>query len=60
VTLNESILKTNSVLAVWHSELMKPTARGQGLSVELAITIFGVMLSYWTGTPFWLTNLDEI
>lgn len=28
---------------------MKPTARGQGLSVELAITIFGVMLSYWTG-----------
>ena len=27
---------------------MKPTARGQGLSVELAITIFGVMLSYWT------------
>lgn len=26
---------------------MKPTSRGRGLSVELAITIFGVMLSYW-------------
>jgi hypothetical protein len=28
---------------------MKPTSRGRGLSIELAITIFGVMLSYWTG-----------
>jgi hypothetical protein len=28
---------------------MRPSARGQGLSIELAITIFGVMLSYWTG-----------
>ena len=27
---------------------MKPTSRGKGLSVELAINIFGVMLSYWT------------
>lgn len=35
-------------LAVWHSELMKPADRGRGLSVELAITVFGVMLSYWT------------
>ena len=26
---------------------MKPTSRGKGLSVELAINIFGVMLSYW-------------
>lgn len=37
-----------ATIPVWHSELMKPTARGQGLSIELAITIFGVMLSYWT------------
>jgi Sugar (and other) transporter len=28
---------------------MKPSLRGRGLSIELAITIFGVMLSYWTG-----------
>lgn len=27
---------------------MKPTSRGKGLSIELAINIFGVMLSYWT------------
>lgn len=27
---------------------MKPVDRGRGLSIELAITIFGVMLSYWT------------
>ena len=46
------------MLAVWHSELMKPTARGQGLSVELAITIFGVMLSYWTGKPSPSLSLD--
>lgn len=37
----------NQNTAVWHSELMKPTSRGKGLSVELAINIFGVMLSYW-------------
>ncbi|KAK6369478.1 hypothetical protein LTS17_009384 [Exophiala oligosperma] len=35
-------------IPVWHSELMKPNSRGKGLSVELAINIFGVMLSYWT------------
>ncbi|KAJ9658810.1 hypothetical protein H2201_007668 [Coniosporium apollinis] len=29
-------------------QLMKPTLRGRGLSIELAINIFGVMLSYWT------------
>lgn len=34
-------------IPVWHSESMKPTARGKGLSVELAINIFGVMTSYW-------------
>jgi hypothetical protein len=28
---------------------MKPTLRGQGLSIELAITIFGVMTAYWIG-----------
>lgn len=38
--------------AVWHSELMKPALRGRGLSIELAITIFGVMLSYWVGKTF--------
>lgn len=27
---------------------MKPTSRGKGLSIELAINIFGVALSYWT------------
>ncbi|GAB1217460.1 hypothetical protein ATERTT37_006699 [Aspergillus terreus] len=32
---------------VWHSELMKPSSRGKGLCIELAINIFGVMLSYW-------------
>lgn len=26
---------------------MKRTSRGKGLSIELAINIFGVMLSYW-------------
>ncbi|KAL5351307.1 hypothetical protein ACLOAV_003161 [Pseudogymnoascus australis] len=36
-----------ATIPVWHSELMKPTLRGKGLSIELAITIFGVMLSYW-------------
>jgi hypothetical protein len=33
--------------AVWHSELMKASNRGKGLCIELAINIFGVMLSYW-------------
>lgn len=36
-----------ATIPVWHSELMKPTSRGKGLSVELAINIFGVMMSYW-------------
>ncbi|EHA56883.1 sugar transporter STL1 [Pyricularia oryzae 70-15] len=36
-----------STIPVWHSELMKATKRGKGLCVELAINIFGVMLSYW-------------
>ena len=31
---------------------MKPALRGRGLSIELAITIFGVMLSYWVGKTF--------
>lgn len=34
-------------IAVWHSELMKAESRGQSLAIELAINIFGVMLSYW-------------
>lgn len=33
--------------AVWHSELMEAKNRGRGLAIELAINIFGVMLSYW-------------
>ncbi|RSL92304.1 hypothetical protein CEP52_013880 [Fusarium oligoseptatum] len=36
-----------STIPVWHSELMKAKNRGRGLAVELAINIFGVMLSYW-------------
>ncbi|ENH75036.1 Sugar transporter STL1 [Fusarium oxysporum f. sp. cubense race 1] len=36
-----------STIPVWHSELMKASNRGRGLAIELAITIFGVMLSYW-------------
>ncbi|KAH7383776.1 general substrate transporter [Pyrenochaeta sp. MPI-SDFR-AT-0127] len=36
-----------STIPVWHSELMKANDRGKGLCIELAINIFGVMLSYW-------------
>jgi MFS family permease len=36
-----------STVPVWHSELMKAEKRGKGLSVELAINIFGVMTAYW-------------
>ena len=36
-----------STIPVWHSELMKATKRGQGLCIELAINIFGVMSAYW-------------
>ncbi|KAF5022477.1 hypothetical protein F66182_5449 [Fusarium sp. NRRL 66182] len=36
-----------STIPVWHSELMKADDRGRGLAIELAINIFGVMLSYW-------------
>ncbi|KAJ4007233.1 hypothetical protein NW766_009912 [Fusarium irregulare] len=36
-----------STIPVWHSELMKANNRGKGLAIELAINIFGVMLSYW-------------
>ncbi|KAJ8114863.1 hypothetical protein OPT61_g3349 [Boeremia exigua] len=36
-----------STIPVWHSELMKANDRGRGLCIELAINIFGVMLSYW-------------
>lgn len=34
-------------LAVWHSELMQANVRGRGLCIELAVTIFGVMIAYW-------------
>ncbi|KXT15256.1 hypothetical protein AC579_4849 [Pseudocercospora musae] len=36
-----------STIPVWHSELMKAEKRGKGLSIELAINIFGVMTAYW-------------
>ncbi|EME44677.1 hypothetical protein DOTSEDRAFT_24674 [Dothistroma septosporum NZE10] len=36
-----------STIPVWHSELMQAHKRGKGLSVELAINIFGVMTAYW-------------
>ncbi|KAJ9149337.1 Sugar transporter STL1 [Pleurostoma richardsiae] len=36
-----------STIPVWHSELMKAKNRGQGLCIELAINIFGVMTAYW-------------
>jgi predicted MFS family arabinose efflux permease len=35
-----------STIPVWHSELMKAHKRGQGLSIELAINLFGVMSAY--------------
>lgn len=34
---------------------MKPTDRGKGLSIELAITILGVTISYWTGNVHHIT-----
>lgn len=45
VILWQGLTKTSA--AVWHSELMKASSRGRGLCIELAINIFGVMLSYW-------------
>ncbi|KAH6659889.1 MFS sugar transporter-like protein [Truncatella angustata] len=36
-----------STIPVWHSELMMAHKRGKGLSIELAINIFGVMTAYW-------------
>ncbi|KAL2159339.1 hypothetical protein VTH06DRAFT_2342 [Thermothelomyces fergusii] len=36
-----------STIPVWHSELMKANVRGKGLSIELAINIFGLMTAYW-------------
>ncbi|KAM3420709.1 hypothetical protein BST61_g3960 [Cercospora zeina] len=36
-----------STIPVWHSELMKAEERGKGLSIELAINIFGVATAYW-------------
>ena len=40
-----------STIPVWHSELMKAHKRGKGLSIELAINIFGVMTAYWVSFP---------
>ncbi|KAK4152585.1 general substrate transporter [Chaetomidium leptoderma] len=36
-----------STIPVWHAELMQADKRGKGLSIELAINIFGVMTAYW-------------
>ncbi|OTB05536.1 hypothetical protein M426DRAFT_260735 [Hypoxylon sp. CI-4A] len=36
-----------STIPVWHSELSVAHKRGKGLSIELAINIFGVMTAYW-------------
>ncbi|KAM5354457.1 hypothetical protein ACJ41O_001106 [Fusarium nematophilum] len=47
-----------STIPVWHSELMKPKNRGRGLAVELAINIFGVMLSYWVDYGMSYVNND--
>ncbi|KAJ5095916.1 hypothetical protein NUU61_005272, partial [Penicillium alfredii] len=41
-----------STIPVWHSELSKAASRGKGLAIELAINIFGVMLSYWVDYGF--------
>ncbi|CAM1507472.1 Fc.00g071130.m01.CDS01 [Cosmosporella sp. VM-42] len=47
-----------STIPVWHSELMKAKNRGRGLAVELAINIFGVMLSYWVDYGMSYVNSD--
>ncbi|KAJ5833372.1 hypothetical protein N7474_001683 [Penicillium riverlandense] len=53
------------ISAVWHSELSKAASRGKGLAIELAINIFGVMLSYWVGklifylSLLWILNLAD-
>lgn len=45
--MSKVIANSQFFLAVWHSELMKAEKRGKGLSIELAINIFGVMTAYW-------------
>jgi MFS family permease len=45
-------------IPVWHSELLAPAKRGEGLSIELAITIVGVMLSYWIDYGFSYINSE--
>ena len=47
------------VLAVWHAELMQAKNRGRGLAIELAINIFGVMLSYWVDYGMSYVNNDS-
>ncbi|XEV02245.1 hypothetical protein FSHL1_007532 [Fusarium sambucinum] len=47
-----------STIPVWHSELMKANNRGKGLAIELAINIFGVMLSYWVDYGMSFVNND--
>lgn len=41
-----------STVPVWHSETTPAKARGQAISIELAITIFGVMTAYWVDYGF--------
>lgn len=45
-----------STIPVWHSELMKARKRGEGLCIELAINIFGVMSAYWIDYGMSYTN----
>ena len=51
--------ETDTLQAVWHSELMKAKNRGKGLAIELAINIFGVMLSYWVDYGMSHVNNDS-
>jgi MFS family permease len=45
-----------STIPVWHSETTSPTSRGRAVSIELATTIFGLMLAYWV--DFGLGKVD--
>ncbi|KAK8119236.1 uncharacterized protein PG998_003862 [Apiospora kogelbergensis] len=48
-----------STIPVWHSELMVAHKRGKGLSIELAINIFGVMTAYWVDYGMSFANNDS-
>ncbi|KAK6063357.1 hypothetical protein SCUP515_12473 [Seiridium cupressi] len=48
-----------STIPVWHSELMRASSRGKGLSIELAVNIFGVMTAYWIDYGMSFVNNDS-